>query len=195
MVVLGAFHSSYAQNEEKIEATHGPSVVCNQHKCVEVKKLPPATTIENVARKGNSFYPQPVIKLKEPAKSAYKYKDENGQTVYSDEKPEKTNSKELNLQSPEMRNKISVIETSKSWKKASQTVDLKLQQDEIRQQKIAKLHQELAQAKTQFAQLDATLDEDWTFVGRRRVLSPSYENKSRLLTEKIVQIEREISKL
>ena len=163
----------------------GDNVVCstNAEKSTKCKKL---TQKELVLPKITTWGTAPYY--------VYKSKDKNS-VSYSDNAPLHTNYQKLDLNSTKMKERISFYKTDPKLLEQAKKDRYDVSVAQKKQSEINYIRDSLANARSALYSLSPATDNDWTYSGRTRVLSPYYVEKQLMIKKEIVKLEIQLENL
>ena len=163
----------------------GDNVVCstNAEKTTKCKNLTQKElVIPKIATWGTAPY------------HVYKSQEKNS-VSYSDSVPSHKNYQKIDLNSPKMKEKISFYKTDPRLLEQAKRDKYNGRLAQKNQSEINYIRDSLANAKSALYKLSPETDNDWTYSGRTRVLSPYYVEKQLMIKKEIVKLEIQLENL
>jgi hypothetical protein len=126
----------------------------------------------------------------------YVYKSQEKDSIsYSDSAPSHKNYKKIDLNSPKMKEKITFYKTDTKLLEKAKKDRYDARVDQEKQSQINYVRDSLANARGALYNLRPETDNDWTYSGRTRVLSPYYVEKQLMLKKEIVKLEIQLENM
>lgn len=128
--------------------------------------------------------------------SYYVYKSQEKNSVsYSDVEPSHKNYKKIDLNSESMKEKLTFYKTDPLLLEQAQKDRYDSKVVRAKEDKLNYVKTSLAYARTSLYNLRPERDEDWTYSGRTRILSPYYTEKEMMLKKEVIKFELELENL